>query len=59
MPKYRVYIEPNALLSGTEYIIDADNSDLVKDFAAERYLQEANYRLEFDFEVVETSEGEM
>ena len=38
MPKYRVYIEPNALVSGTEYIIDADNSDLAKDFAAERYL---------------------
>lgn len=51
MPKYMVSVEPIAILSMREYIIEADNKWMAKDFAAERYMQEAGGHLEFDFDV--------
>lgn len=51
MPKYMVSVEPIAILSMREYIIEADNEWMAKDFSAERYMQEAGGHLKFDFDV--------
>lgn len=51
MPKYMVSVEPIVVLSMREYIIEADNELIAKDFAAEMYMQEAGGRLELDFDV--------
>lgn len=48
MPKYMVSVEPIVVLSMREYIIEADNELIAKDFAAEMYMQEAGGRLELD-----------
>lgn len=53
MPKYKVFISPNSILNDAEYEIEAESEDMAKDFAAEKYLQDRAYSMEFDFEVEE------
>lgn len=53
MPKYKVLISPNAILNEEEYEIEAESEDMAKDFAADKYLLDRAYSMEFDFEVEE------
>lgn len=53
MFKYKVLISPNSILNEEEYEIEAENEDMAKDFAAEKYLRDRASNMDFDFEVVE------
>lgn len=53
MPKYVVFISPNAILNEEEYIIEAESEDMAKDFAVEKYLYNRASSMDFDFEVEE------
>ena len=53
MHKYMVRLSPNSILNEEEYVIEAENEDLAKYFAAEKYLQDRASSMDFDFEVVE------
>ena len=49
MPKYKVLISPNSILNEEEYEIEAESEDMDKDFAADKYLLDRAYSMDFDF----------
>ena len=49
MSKYKMLISPNSILNEEEYEIEAESEDMAKDFAAEKYLRDRAYSMDFDF----------
>ena len=49
MPKYMVRLSPESILNEEEYEIEAESEDMDKDFAADKYLLDRAYSMDFDF----------